>query len=251
MTALPLEIVCAASILVAIGRLDAAALLATQVQTRASAPDDAAVKARASAVLAAVELARGDSSNAAITAAAALVPDLESTDRESWRDASLLYLTSLQASGQTDAAARETQVLKSWLLARPDELSGFYAAFVDAEQARAEGGSESALRSYALAWDAAGRLGIPDVLVTCAVPYVDLLIGSGRLEDASAIAGRIAPWDERDLRVAVAEAHLYKAMGQTAAWQKATERTIRLAGQRLAPTGASRPAPKQDRVPGA
>jgi len=215
-----------------LGRLDEAAALGKQVRAVATKPEDIASVASADALLAYVSLSRGDSDAAAATVAGALISALENTERDAYRDARLLHMSALEESGRAGEAAAEAVELRSWLAKLPNGEGDVYVAFVDAEKARVEGDTSFALRSYSTALERASRLGIPDVLVICAVPYARLLEQVGQLQEASAVTGRISQWGDRDFRVALAEADLYRALGQTKAWREASERARSLAGQR-------------------
>jgi DNA-binding winged helix-turn-helix (wHTH) protein/tetratricopeptide (TPR) repeat protein len=215
-----------------LGRLDEAAALGKQVRAVATRPEDVASVASVDVLLAYVSLSRGDSDAAAATAAKAVISALENTDRDAYRDARLLHMDALEESGRAVEAAAEATELRKWLAKLPNGEGDVYVAFVDAEKARVEGDTNSALRSYSTALERASRLGIPDLLVICAVPYARLLEQVGQLQEASAVTGRISQWGDRDLRVALAEADLYRALGQTKAWREASERARSLAGQR-------------------
>lgn len=225
-----------------LGRLDEAALLGKQVRAVAARPEDISSAASVDALLAYISLSRGDSGAAAETAAKALIPALENTDRDAFRDTRLLYVSALEDSGRTVEAAAEAVELRKWLTTLPDGQGDVYVAFVDAENARIAGDTNAALRKYATALERASRLGIPDVLVTCAVPYARLLEQVGDLQEASAVTGRISQWGGRDVRVAVAEADLYRALGQTKTWREAIDRARGLAGQRSTIAASTEPA---------
>ena len=43
-------------------------------------------------------------------------------------------------------------------------------------------------------------------------PYSEALVEAGKIDEASALAGRVAAWSERDMRSALIEARVYDAM---------------------------------------
>ncbi len=57
------------------------------------------------------------------------------------------------------------------------------------------------------------------------------------LDGARAVAGRVAPWAERDFDCALVQLRLFHALGQGEAWATALRQTLDLAGQRLVPDG--------------
>jgi hypothetical protein len=76
----------------------------------------------------------------------------------------------------------------------------------------------------------AEKLNVPDDLVAAGAPYVDALIAASHLEDARAVAGRLAPFAERDLRAAWAQVKLYRALDRPDAERNAVAAAKRIAG---------------------
>jgi hypothetical protein len=106
---------------------------------------------------------------------------------------------------------------------------------VQADQADAEGDKAAALRHYADAMANAERLGIPEDIVVIAESYVVCLLDAGQVDQASAIAGRVAPWADKDMRAAWIQAAVYQALRKPDASRLAFERARQLAGERRLP----------------
>jgi Flp pilus assembly protein TadD len=117
-----------------------------------------------------------------------------------------------------------------------------HAALAEAESLRAAHPADAAA-AYERALRVAEAAGVPADVVAVAVSWSDALIEDGDLEHASAVAGRMARWAGTDFAASVAQARLYRSLGQGDAWRNALERARQLAGERPLPLSASQAAP--------
>ena len=92
------------------------------------------------------------------------------------------------------------------------------------------GSTRSPAKADALA--RAEKSGIPEDILAVASPYANALVNAGKLDEASAVAGRVASWSERDMRSALVEARVYDAMHNPDAADQAMRRVRELAGER-------------------
>jgi hypothetical protein len=77
--------------------------------------------------------------------------------------------------------------------------------------------------------------GVPEDVLEVVADYVPWLIERGRLAEASALVGRVAPWAEQDFDAAVLQLRLYRALGQDRLAQRALAQVRTLAGERPLP----------------
>jgi len=188
--------------LAANGRWDEAQSIAESVSTAAVAPTDALFRAHAAEVLAMVMQARGEWASSAAFAETALTKELESADVLVFLQAWQLRLAGLQRSGAIERAAAETADFVAWLRPYPVDRAGSLAQFAAAEQARAEGRLDAALAAYAVAFSRSEQLGVPHDIVAIGAPYGTLLLAQGKVGDAAALLGRLAPWEDREPAIA-------------------------------------------------
>lgn len=226
-----------AGALAANGRLEEAETLIARIFDGSDAVEDAPLRLQATSLAARIALARGRPAKAEELASAALTPALELRNRLDYAWTWSMRIRGLQGIGRTDDARAEVMRLRAWSEADPNQSDRVYAALAEAAQAAAEARVDEALDHYADALDRAARRAIPAELVAVGQPYVDQLLASGRIEEAVAVNGRIAPWADRDLRAAWSEAAVYRALGQTAPAAAAQARAQRLAGERALPEG--------------
>ncbi|PZQ14794.1 MAG: hypothetical protein DI564_09840 [Rhodanobacter denitrificans] len=226
-----------AGALAANGRLDEAETLIARIFDGADPVEDAPLRLQATSLAARIALSRGRPAKAEELASAALTPALELRSRLDYAWTWSTRIRGLQGSGRTEAARAEVMRLLAWSEADPNQSDRVYAALAQAGQAAAEARVDEALDHYAEALDRAARRAIPEELVAVGQPYVDQLLASGRIEEAVAVNGRIAPWADRDLRAAWSEAAVYRALGQAAPAAAAQARAQRLAGERALPEG--------------
>ncbi len=224
-----------AVILAANGRLHDADALVALIHTSSDAVKDAIVRVETDALAANLSLLRGDNEEAVKLAAAAMTPALQSTNWQDYAGAWLTRIRGLQRSRQFEAAAQQVGRFVQWAGAKMNGRQQMYALLVQAEQADAEGNKTAALQHYVDAMASAERLGIPEDIVVIAEPYVVCLLGAGQVDQASAIAGRVAPWAEKDMRAAWIQAAVYQALHKPDASRLAFERARQLAGERRLP----------------
>jgi Flp pilus assembly protein TadD len=81
----------------------------------------------------------------------------------------------------------------------------------------------------------AERQGIPEDIVVVGETYARALVDAGEIDQASAIAGRLAPWSDQDMRAAATQALVYAALHKNDAAREALARAHALAGERVLP----------------
>ncbi|HEY0178014.1 MAG TPA: hypothetical protein VGC30_00085, partial [Dokdonella sp.] len=191
-----------------------------------------------------LDLAGGDA-EAAAAAAQAAVAQLPTVDEAYERASAWLTLgRALRALGRGDDARAETDQFASWARERAAlPQVALLAALAEAEQAWTERRRDEAYRAYAAALDVAERWSVPRDLATVAASYGNSLIADDELDRAGAVVGRVARWAEQDFDCALLQARLYRALGQTTAWQAALARARGLAGERPIPASAAAPRP--------
>lgn len=100
---------------------------------------------------------------------------------------------------------------------------------------------EAAEDAYRTALKSAEATGAPMQIADVAISYAGWLIAERRLDEASALAGRVAAWAERDFDCALLQVSVYRARGHRQAWADALRRAQTLAGERTIPAGLSSP----------
>jgi len=224
-----------AVILAANGRLHDADTLVALIRTSSDTAKDAIVRVETDALAANLALLRGDNAQAAELAAAAMTPVLQSSNWQDYAGAWLTRIRGLQRSGQREAAARQVSGFVQWAATTSDGRQQMYAALAQADQAKVEGNDEAALQRYVDAMASAERLGIPEDIVVIAESYVVCLLDAGQVDQASAIAGRVASWGQKDMRAAWIQAAVYRALRKPDASRIALDRARELAGERRLP----------------
>jgi DNA-binding winged helix-turn-helix (wHTH) protein/tetratricopeptide (TPR) repeat protein len=214
--------------LLAVGRLDEADTLISRIRAESDPRKDATARAQADALAARIAMLRGDAASTAGFAAAALLPALRDADATLYTRTLLLRAQALRDTHDSAAAAATLDALYGLAEAAHDDWRSMYATLGRAEQTWADGKREAAFDEFAIAMKAAGHFGVPEDLVAAAAPYVTALIDASRLDDARAIAGRIAPWADVDARAASTQLQLFRAMGQDVAARKAQSTLQRL-----------------------
>lgn len=124
-----------------------------------------------------------------------------------------------------ESAATETEA--------EDESAGLFVAA--AERAVHRRQAEAAERAYRAALKQAEATGAPVEVAEVAVSYGPWLIAQGRLDEAGALAGRVARWAEHDFDCALLQLALYRARGSREAWAAALRQAQILAGERVIP----------------
>jgi len=215
-----------------VGRLDEAAVLLQHVKNDSDATADASARSEADAMLAEITFLRGDFAAAAKSLQGALTPMLESTNDHDYFDVWFKKVRAMQSLGDAAGAATETLRLKQWAEKSPSDRWTLYMLLLEAGQDQIERRPAPALAAYADALARAEKSGIPEDILAVASPYANALVNAGKLDEASAVAGRVASWSERDMRGALVEARVYDAMHNPDAADRAMRRARELAGER-------------------
>lgn len=105
-----------------------------------------------------------------------------------------------------------------------------------AELELAEGGLPRAEPSFRAALEAAESGSAPADIALVVESWVQASLDAGDPAQAAAIAGRIAPWAERDYRCALLLVRLQHTLGNAAAGSRALDHARALAGERVIPT---------------
>jgi len=82
---------------------------------------------------------------------------------------------------------------------------------------------------------AAELRGVPAEIVAVAAARAPALLAAGRMDEAAAMIGRVAPWASRDFDAALLQVRLFHALGQREPWSKALRDARRLGGERGIP----------------
>src|SRR4249919_3611710 len=77
--------------------------------------------------------------------------------------------------------------------------------------------------------------GVPGFIANTVIARAHWLMETGRLDEAAASIGRVAPWAEQDFELALLQVELYGRLHQARAWQAALEQARHLAGERPIP----------------
>jgi tetratricopeptide (TPR) repeat protein len=228
--------------LAANGRLRDASMLVARVRTESDPKRDAAVRLAVDAVAARIAAARGDFAEAARQVDASATRALLDADRLLYAKTLLLGAGASRRTGDGVHASELTARLHELSASTDDDAIAIDAAIADAEQAAAENRRDAALQGFAAAVQRAEKLGVPDDLVAAGAPYIDALIAASHLDEARAIAGRLAPFADRDLRAAWAQVKLYRALDRPDAERTALAAATRLAGDGALPETADAPS---------
>jgi DNA-binding winged helix-turn-helix (wHTH) protein/tetratricopeptide (TPR) repeat protein len=114
-------------------------------------------------------------------------------------------------------------------------------ALAEAEWAAHRQNPERAAEQYARALEIADRDGVPSEVAEVAISYARWLIGQGRLDEASALAGRTAAWAGSDFDCALLQVAILHAWGRAGPWREALDRARSLAGEREVPAALAKP----------
>jgi len=220
-----------ASALALASRGDEAQALLEGIHADADPHRDALVRAQAAWQLARLALLRGERDAGRASLDEALLPVLRDSDPVAWSRALLLKMSLEDA----DAVATDLDTLRAAQPPAGDEWGAMQVAFGEAWLARAQHRDADALAAFAKAMRGAESFGVPEDLVAVGAPYVAALIAAGQLDAARQVAGRISQWADRDPRAAMAQAQLFRAVGQLDAARLAEERVRRLTGRAAAP----------------
>lgn len=191
-----------ARVLAANHRVPEARAEAQAVWNAASAPADALFRCNAAEALARLANIEGDGKEASRLAADALTPELERADVLLFAHAWQLRLAGLRRAGAIEEAHTGTDAYLAWLRESSIGAAEALAAFARAEQANAERRVADARADYARAFEAAERGGVPEDTVAIGTAYARLLLDDGEVANAASVGGRLAPWSDRDPRIA-------------------------------------------------
>ncbi len=228
--------------LAANGRLRDASVLVGRVRAESDPARDAGVRLAVDAVAARIAAARGDFAEAARLADASATRPLLDADRLLYAKTLLLGATSSRRTGDEVHASELAARLHELAATSDDDVVAIDAAIAAAGQAVAENHRDTALQGLAAALQRAEKLGVPDDLVAVGAPYLDALIAASHLDEARAVAGRLAPFADRDLRAAWAQVKLYRALDRPDAERNALATATRLAGDGALPETADSPS---------
>lgn len=147
-------------------------------------------------------------------------------DRNPWLRAWTQYRRE-QAALQADLPGQANAVAPPG-----DDLPARLAA---ASLQRARGDRATADAGYRSAIAMAEQAGVPEEVAIAVQAYAPWLLEQGRVAEAGAMIGRIAPWAEHDFDTAVLQVRLLRAMGHRGQWRSAFEQAKHLAGERSIP----------------
>lgn len=97
---------------------------------------------------------------------------------------------------------------------------------------RREGDDRGADAAYKSAIDIAEGSGVPGMIANAVSARAQWLLTRGRLDEATALVGRVAPWADRDFELALLQVALYTHLRQAGQQQAALAVARRLAGER-------------------
>jgi DNA-binding winged helix-turn-helix (wHTH) protein/tetratricopeptide (TPR) repeat protein len=197
--------------LAANGLMSAGRAEAQLVWDATSDPRDSLFRANAAEALARFAIIDRDWEKAASLAASALTRELERADVLVFMHAWQMRMEALRRLGAIAEARAATDAYIAWLRNFPTASSPILVAFAEAGQARAEGRNEDATKAYVQAFEAAERSGVPEDIVAIGTSLADLVLGDGDLMEASSLVGRLAPWADRDPRIADLERRIEAA----------------------------------------
>ena len=108
-------------------------------------------------------------------------------------------------------------------------------------RARRGGDDAAAERAYHSADALAESGGVPGAIANAVRAHARWLMQRGRLTQAAALIGRVAPWAEQDFEVALLQVELYARLRQAQQWKAALDHAQQLAGERPIPAELSLP----------
>lgn len=145
----------------------------------------------------------------------------------------LIYQRALIVEGQADAQGipPADQVLHTQGTDGPPSL-----AVARAEWSAHSGRPDDAETGFRAALADVEDEGTPSDVALVVSSYAHWLIEQRRLDDAAAVAGRVAPWADRDFDCALLQVAVMHAYGRQAPWATALQRARLLAGERAIPS---------------
>lgn len=231
--------------LAAYGRLGEADAELSRILDASQAQVDAVVRLQAGGLLAGNAFARGDFPAAIGLASVAITPEMAKRAPDDYARTVLVRIRALQASGRLDRAGADQVDLAAWAASTRQKAGALQAELAAAYQSRAADRPEDALRRFRDVFEHAEARGIPAEMVAAGSALIPLLISSGRIADAGEVSRQLAPWAERDMRVAWSVGLLETALKHDGAARAAFARARQLAGERQTPE----PAEVEDAAP--
>ncbi len=138
-----------------------------------------------------------------------------------------------------DKTADDVAHARAWASASIYPSASLLVDLVEAEQLAAENRDEPARAAFERALRATSEHEVPSDVVEVTTSYAAWLIAKRDLERALAVLGRNQAWSAANFRVAVAEARLYRALGNEKLWRAALDRAQQTAGERTIPGDVS------------
>jgi DNA-binding winged helix-turn-helix (wHTH) protein/Tfp pilus assembly protein PilF len=221
--------------LAANGRLAEAHALLDQLLHDIDAKRESALLGLVKASQARLELEHGQAGVAAVLAqqATALLPVPEYGPARA--EATLTKIRALRTLGRGPEAADASARLTQWAASADSPPVTVAARLAAAGESVQEQRSDDADRQYRAALAAAVDERVPAQVAEVAVEYGRWLIGRGKLERATVVAGKLVHHADDDFDCALLEAQLYQALGQSDTAQAAFAHARSLAGERAVP----------------
>ena len=225
-----------AHVQIATGRYrDAAALLADPAN---DAVQGTVLRARLASLRADLALRQRRWNDAAALARAALAAWPEQGGARDREAVVLIELRALVALRRM-AAARE--IVERLPAADALPADAVFRELGRAEWRAAQGDADGATDAFRDALAAAEAGGVPASIAAVAASAVPVQLERGRLDDARALAGRVAPWAPRDFDCALVQVRVLHAAGASDAWRAALDAARALAGEREIPAALTQP----------
>ena len=228
-----------ASALAAVGRLAEANEQLDELIRSSGTSDDTGVLAMARHRKGALALAAGRIEDAIALSGQVVV----SAEGAPWNDvraeAWLTLIRGLRGQGRDADAVHEVERFGAWAAVSTDHPVRILAELARAEQVWGERRRDAAAAAYGEALTLAERSAVPADIAMVGVSWGTTLIAEGELDAASPVVGRVARWAGSDFSCAVLQANLYRALGQSVAWEAALAQARALAGERAVPPSAS------------
>ena len=228
-----------ASALAAVGRLAEANEQLDELIRASGARDDTGVLAMSRHRKSALALAAGRIEDAVALSGQVVAGTEDSPWNDVRAEAWLTLIRGLRGQGRDADAAREVEHFAAWAHDSNDHPVRILAELARAEQAWGERHRDAAAAAYGEALTLAERSAVPADIATVGVSWGTTLISEGQLDAAGPVVGRVARWAESDFSCAVLQANLYRALGQSAAWESALAQARALAGERAVPASVS------------
>ncbi|MET0231247.1 MAG: winged helix-turn-helix domain-containing protein, partial [Rhodanobacteraceae bacterium] len=221
-----------ASALAAVGRLAEANEQLDELIRASGARDDTGVLAMSRHRKSALALAAGRIEDAVALSGQVVAGTEDSPWNDVRAEAWLTLIRGLRGQGRDVDAAREVDRFVAWAHDSSDHPVRILAELARAEQAWGERHRDAAAAAYGEALMLAERSAVPADIATVGVSWGTTLIAEGQLDAAGPVVGRVARWAGSDFSCAVLQANLYRALGQSAAWESALSQARSLAGER-------------------